>query len=82
MDLEKKATILFPPRLYEHLGALARQRGVSVGQLVRDACVAQYGSASRDARTEAARALAELSLPVGPVEQLVLESTSPAEDLP
>lgn len=43
MELSKKTTILFSPETHERLTELAARRGVSLGELVRDACVAQYG---------------------------------------
>lgn len=81
MDLTKKTTILFPPRLYQHLVQVARRRGTSVGQLVRAACEAQYQDPTVDERLEAVRALAALSLPVGTPEQLAAESVPRPEDL-
>jgi hypothetical protein len=55
-----EATIMFPADLDEHLLGEAKRRGVSLGQLVRSACEAQYGRASRKDRVAAARQLALL----------------------
>jgi hypothetical protein len=43
MELSKKTTILFSPDTHARLTALAARRGTSLGDLVREACVAQYG---------------------------------------
>jgi len=40
--LTKKTTILFSPDLYDRLARLAKQRRTSVGELVREACRAQF----------------------------------------
>jgi hypothetical protein len=74
MELSKKTTLLFPPDLHEHLARLARQRGVSLGELVRRACEAQYGIVSRESRLAAVRELEALSLPVASPEQMERES--------
>lgn len=81
MELSKKTTILFPPKLHEHLVAVARRRGVSVGHLVRAACEAQYGSFTEEERLQALEELVSLSLPVGPPRRMVAESVPPPEDL-
>ena len=81
MELEKKTTILFSPALHEHLVQLAKQRGTSLGQLVREACEVQYGHVSRDDRLKAVSELEALALPVGSPQQLKQESIVAPEDL-
>lgn len=81
MELSKKTTILFSPELYLHLGTVAKQRGVSLGRLIRDACVAQYGSVSTEDRLKAVEALGELSLPVADPQTMKRESVPPLKDL-
>lgn len=65
MELSKKMTILFSPEAHERLSALAERRGVSLGALVREACVQQYGLVDQDARLAAVTGLHALALPVG-----------------
>jgi len=74
MELSKKTTILLSPELHRRLSRLAERRGVSLGQLVREACEVQYGVAGSSSRSEAVQALAALDLPVGTPEQLKRES--------
>jgi hypothetical protein len=81
MELSKKTTLLFPPDLHEHLSQLARQRGLSLGELVRRACEIQYGMVSRESRLAAVRALEAMSLPVGDPDQMERESVPSPEDL-
>jgi hypothetical protein len=81
MELTTKTTILFPPDLYQHLVREAKRRGVSLGQLVRSACEAQYGRVSREDRVEAARQLAALALPVDGVKKMKKESVPEADSL-
>ena len=75
----KKTTILLTPRLHSHLTRIARAQGTSIGDLVRRACQAQYGHLSRSDRVRAARAVANLSLPVGTVEKMKRESVPDPE---
>jgi hypothetical protein len=82
MELSKKTTLLFPPDLHDHLSRLARQRGVSLGELVRRACEVQYGIVSRESRVAAVRDLEALALPVGDPDQMERESVPSPEDLP
>ena len=83
MALSKKTTILFPPWLHEYLLSLARARGTSLGDLVREACVRQYAQVSRTERVAAAEALRALSLPVADVDSMKSESVpDPADLLP
>ena len=81
MELSKKTTLLFPPDLYRDLTRLARQRQVSVGELVRRACEVQYGIVSRESRLAAVKELEAMSLPVGEPEQLKRESVPDPEHL-
>jgi len=74
MELSKKTTILFSPELHRRLADLAGRRGVSMGELVREACQNQYGVVDAEARRAAVRALAELDLPVGDPEEMKRES--------
>jgi hypothetical protein len=74
MELMKKTTILFSPQQHTLLTQLARQRGVSLGQIVREACEAQYGAAAPETRLKAVKALGELELPVTDVATMKRES--------
>lgn len=83
MELTKKTTILFSPELHARLQRLAKQQGMSLGELVRSACERQYGLASADERLAAVEALAALELPVGSPEEMARESVpSPDELMP
>lgn len=81
MELSKKTTILFPPDLHDRLERLARERGTSMGQLVRQACRESYGLVSPSERLEAARRLSELMLPVADPAEMKRESTVEPQDL-
>lgn len=81
MELSKKTTILFPPDLHDRLERLAKERGTSMGQLVRQACRESYGLVSESERLEAVRSLAGLNLPVADPKQMKRESTVEARDL-
>jgi len=81
MELSKKTTILFSPSLHERLARLARQRGTSLGDLVRAACEKQYGLFSEEERLDALRDLSSLSLPVADPATMKEESTPRPEDL-
>lgn len=80
MEQSKKTTILLSPELHERLTYLAQQRGVSLGKLVREACVQQYGVVDQAEQLAAVGMLQSLSLPVGAVRAMKLESV-PAVDL-
>jgi hypothetical protein len=82
MELVKKATILFPPDLYDDLARLAKRSNTSVGDLVRSACRKQYGLSHARERIAAVRQLAALSLPTGSPEQMERESLPAPEPLP
>ncbi len=74
MELTKKTTILFSPDLHRRLTKLAAQKGISLGHLIRSACEEQYGTATREERIAAVRALASLSLPSGSPKRMKAES--------
>jgi len=65
MELSKKTTILFSPEQHRQLSAQAASQGVSLGELVREACLVAYGVVDQNSRRAAVRGLADLSLPVG-----------------
>jgi len=81
MGLSMKTTILLTPDLHARLTRLARQRGVSVGELIRSACERQYGLVSEELRSDAVRQLAALGLPVGDPQAMKRESVPDAGDL-
>ena len=62
--LTKKTTILFSPKIYRQLARLAKERGTSVGDLVRQAAIREYLLPDRKTRLEAAEAIAAMNLPV------------------
>jgi ribbon-helix-helix CopG family protein len=81
VGLTKKTTILLQPELHRRLERLAEQRRTSMGELIRTACVRQYGLAGSRERTDAVAAMAELSLPVGSTGEMKRQSVPEAEDL-
>lgn len=81
MELSHKTTILFPPRLHEHLRRIAQQRGTSIGELVRRACELQYEIVSKESRLDAAQRLGALALPVNDVVEMKRQSVPPPSDL-
>lgn len=83
MELSKKTTVLFTPEQHRRLQRLAAQRGTSMGELVRDACMQQYGLVDEETRRAAVRELADLGLPVGTPARMKRESVpDPAELAP
>jgi hypothetical protein len=82
MELSKKTTILLSPTLHRRLAQLAVRRRTSIGDLVRSACERQYGLVADEDRLAAARALADLRLPVADVATMKRESTPPPKELP
>jgi hypothetical protein len=81
MELSKKTTILFTPDTHRRLSELAARRGVSLGDLVREACATSYGIVDSAARIGAVAALAALQLPVGTPRDMKQESVPDAERL-
>ena len=81
MELTKKTTILFSPSLHNFLTMLAKRRGVSLGELVRTACEAQYGFTDPARRIEAVSKLGQLNLPVDDPRELKKQSVPSADDL-
>lgn len=81
MDLSKKTTILFSPESHRRLTDLAERRGVSLGELVREACATAYGIVDHETRVDAVSALAALHLPVGTPRDMKRESVPSAAAL-
>jgi hypothetical protein len=81
-SLSHKTTILLSEALHRRLTEVARDRGQSLGELVRQACERHYGTTDRRERLAAVEALATLRLPIGPVEQMVAESVAEPKDPP
>ena len=82
MELTKKTTILFPPDLYNRLAQLPRERDSSVGELVREACRAQYSLSTASERLALVERLARFSLPVGTPEEMERESVAAVDSMP
>lgn len=82
MELSHKTTILLSADLRARLKMVAREGGKSLGELVRKACVRQYGLSDADDRLAAVEAMAAKSLPVGTVEGMKQQSVPPPRDLP
>ena len=80
--LSHKTTILLSEALHRRLTQLARERGQSLGELVRQACERQYDVTGRRARLAAVEELGTLRLPVGPVDEMIAESVPDPQDLP
>ena len=76
MELSKKTTVLFSPELHERLTEFAAKRGVSLGELVREACVQSYGLVDADTRARAVTALGALRLPVSDATTMKRESVA------
>ena len=81
LEYSKKTTILFTPELHDRLVQLARQKGVSLGRLVRSACEAQYGLVAAEDRLEAVSELGRLSLPVADPRTMKEESVLDSADI-
>jgi hypothetical protein len=81
MELTKKTTILFSAELHRRLSRLAASRGVSLGELVREACESRYGVVGTASRREAASALAGLALPIGEPDAMKRESVPAPDEL-
>jgi predicted DNA-binding protein len=81
MELSRKTTILLSPALHERLQRLARRRGVSMGELIREACAVQYGVGGTETRAAAVQQLGALQLPVGDPQTLKRESVPDAGEL-
>lgn len=79
--LTKKTTILLSPELHERLTRLARQKGTSLGELVRNACKREYGGATAEEKLAAVRRLATFNLPVSTVRRMKSESVPDAASL-
>lgn len=82
MGLTHKTTVLLSRTLHRQLTQLARERGQSLGELVRQACERQYGVVDAEARVAAVEAIEAMRLPVGPVERMIAESVADSRDLP
>lgn len=84
MRSPKKTTIALPPELHRQLASLARHRGTSLDELVRQACEVQYGvtrPVPAEVRLAAVRELAGMSLPVGSPSEMKRQSVPGPDDL-
>ncbi len=83
MELMKKTTIMLSPQQHALLTQIAKQRGVSLGHIIREAWEAQYCATSPETRLKAVKALGELELPVADVTTMKQESIpAPKGSLP
>jgi len=81
MELSKKTTILFPPKLHARLVRIAARRRTSLGALVRGACEQAYRTAPPSEGVAAVAKLRELRLPVGSPCRMKQESVPSVKDL-
>ena len=81
MELSKKTTILLTPRLYKMLKGESEARKVSIGELIRAACVKQYGLPPESESLDAVDRLSALSLPVDTPATMKRESVPNPEEL-
>jgi hypothetical protein len=81
MELSKKTTILFTPELHARLSELASRLGISLGELVREACERQYGLGSPESRVGAVQKLSGLALPVAGTKKMKRESVPEESEL-
>lgn len=81
MELSKKTTILLTPGQHAHLTRIAKERGVSLGELVRRACAAQFGIVSTEDRMAAVEELRTLELPVSDPDRMKRESVPEPKEL-
>lgn len=84
MRSSKKTTIDLPPELHTQLACLARYRGTSLDELVRQACEVHYGTSRpvpAEVRLAAVRELAGLSLPVADPSEMKRQSVPGPDDL-
>lgn len=72
--IKTNTSISLPPDVYEQIRQLGIKRGMSLAQLVFEACTAQFGLSAREARRQAVRKLGALTLPVGTPEEMEWES--------
>lgn len=66
----KRTQILFPEEELRRLQRYAAAKHCSVGHLVREAVAKSYGDPSMQARLDAVRRIAAMSLPVSDWEQM------------
>lgn len=71
--LTKKATILFPPKLYRQLEQVAKRQGKSVAYLIREAAIQRYLLPDRTVRLQALKTLTSMQAPVSDWPQMERE---------
>ena len=72
--LNKRVQVLLSPGQYARLKEIARDRGKSVGSLIRQAVQKQYLDTSNQERLAAVEEMGGLRLPVSDWEQMERES--------
>ena len=83
MELSKKTTILFTPRLYNMLKSISKAHKRSIGELIRSACEKQYGPIPEIEVVRAIDCLSSMALPVDAPDVMKHESIpGPKEQLP
>ena len=73
-SMTKKTTVLFDPDRYERLRRVAKARGRSVGDLIRESVEARFGLVPGPDRVRAVEAIGAMSLPVGTWEEMEAET--------
>lgn len=73
MELSHKTTILFSEDQFSSLKRISKEKGKSIGELIRKACIQIYSIDDREGAVDAVLELGKLKLPVASVQEMKKE---------